>query len=32
MINEMMVNHKLGNKCDKDEMINMIRAWDKEKN
>ena len=27
----MMVNHKLGNKCDKDEMINMTRAWDKEK-
>ena len=31
MINEMMVHFKLGDKCDKNEMINMTQAWDKEK-
>ena len=25
-----MVNFKLGDKCDKDEIINMTRSWDKE--
>ena len=27
----MMVNFKLGDKCDKGEIIDMTRAWDKEK-
>ena len=27
----MMVNFKLGDKCEKDEIIIMTRAWDKEK-
>ena len=31
VLKKMMVNFKLGNKCDKNEIINMTRAWDKEK-
>ena len=26
------MNFELGYKCDKDELINMTQAWDKEKN
>ena len=27
-----MVNFKLGDKCDKDKILNITRAWVKEKN
>ena len=27
-----MTNFTLGDKCNKDEIINMTRAWDKENN